>query len=379
MPQVHASLACNLDRDLLAAALPLLESERVEGLEWSFDALWEKKRLPKWFEALLANFAGAQRLVGHGVFFSLFSGKWSPEQADWLKHLKRYAQRFPFDHVTEHFGFMTGADFHRGAPLGVPFTETTLQIGIDRLRRLQDAVNCPVGLENLAFAYDMDTVAKHGAFLDALVESVNGFIILDLHNVYCQCCNFGVDFEVLLQRYPLHRVRELHLSGGSWENTLARPDQPVRRDTHDDAVPEAVFDMLQTVLPLCPHLKFAVLEQLGVALKTEAQRSQYQQDFYRMAHLVETFNLSQNTEPEATHPFSPPVAMPLPAPLEDDFLHTQQRALAEVLETSQGVEAARALLEGSPLANSDWRVEHWDDAMLETAMAIAKKWALVKS
>jgi len=200
MPSIHAGLSLNLDGNLLSAALPLLQKSEVDAFEWSFDALYHRAAtpLPEWFEALLDTFSKEHRLIGHGIVFSLFSGKWLPEQNLWLQQLSRIARRYNFAHVTEHFGFMTGEDFHKGAPLGVPLTAATLRLGQDRLCRLQDVCACAVGLENLAFAYHIDEVKKHGDFLQQLVQPVNGFIILDLHNAYCQSVNFNIPFAELL-------------------------------------------------------------------------------------------------------------------------------------------------------------------------------------
>jgi uncharacterized protein (UPF0276 family) len=255
MTKLLATAACNLDADMLNACYPLFLEERVQAIEWSFDALFDHGALPLWFEELLQAYSKAKRLTGHGVFFSLFSGKWLPEQEQWLASLRDTIKRFPLEQVTEHFGFMTGKDFHKGAPLAIPYSATTLRIGRDRLRRIQDAAQCPAGLENLAFAYTIDEVKRHGNFLYELIEPVNGFIILDLHNVYCQLENFDLDVNELLALYPLDKVREVHISGGSWEPVKSDPGRQIRRDTHDDAVPAEVFLLLDKALDHCPPMQ----------------------------------------------------------------------------------------------------------------------------
>ena len=217
MSKILASLACNLDDNVLLAALPLFEGEKVEAIEWSFDTLYNKRNIPDWFVELLNAFSAENRLIGHGVYFSLFLAKWSDSQQRWLDHLAKISSYFQFDHISEHFGFMTGEDFHKGAPMNIPFTKTTLEIGRDRLKRIYNACECPVGIENLAFAYSPDEVKRHGHFLEALIEPVNGFIILDLHNVFCQVKNFDISPEEILEYYPLNKVSEIHISGGSWE------------------------------------------------------------------------------------------------------------------------------------------------------------------
>lgn len=372
MSAVQPAVACNVDYAILQATLPLFESERVAAIEWSFDALFQRKHIPDWFYQLLQAYAKEGRLLGHGVFFSVFSGKWRPEQTEWLQQLRRLSQTFQFDHITEHFGFLTGADFHAGAPISVPYNDRTLRVGQDRLQRIQDACRCAVGLENLAFSYTLEEVKRHGDFLENLVAPVNGFIILDLHNLYCQSHNFSVPPEVLMACYPLERVREIHISGGSWESVTAAPGRRIRRDTHDERVPGAVYELLQMAIPRCPHLKWVVLEQLGTALRTPEAQWGFQQDFFRMANLIEGFS----TETPRTISDFLPAQWPLPSPepVEDALLYAQQCALSDILETAADTAAAMSALEQSILARSDWQVERWDSGMLETALRIAQKW-----
>lgn len=371
--KIRSGVSCNLDNQLLQATLPLFAAEKVEAIEWSFDTLYKVRDIPDWFVELLQAFGNEGRLIGHGVYFSLFSGKWTVEQQRWLEHLRKVSANFKFDHITEHFGFLTGEDFHKGAPISVPYTSETLNIGIDRLQRIQEACSCPVGLENLAFSYSLDEVQRHGEFLERLTEPVNGFIILDLHNLYCQLENFSLDFETLIQAYPLARVREIHISGGSWESSGILPERTIRRDTHDDAVPEAVFELLKKTLPLCKNLKFVILEQLGIALHTLESQQQFQLDFNKMQEIVAAFN-GQN-ESSSSIDFLPIEHIQLRESVPESLtLHQQQLELSSILERASNYEEAHQLLSNSSLANSAWKTENWSPYMLETALRIAQKW-----
>lgn len=373
MNAICSSLPCNLDENILLASLPLLASEKVQGIEWSFDTLYDYEVIPDWFDELLKTFSDAGRLIGHGVFFSLFSGRWSPDQQHWLTQLESLAATYRFDHITEHFGFMSGTDFHKGAPLGVPLTPLTLAIGQDRLQRIQNAGNCPVGVENLAFAYSVEEVRRQGDFLARLVEPVNGFIILDLHNLYCQSHNFVIGGEELMRLYPLERVREIHISGGSWSPSVTNPARHIRRDTHDDSVPAEVFAWLGMAIDRCPNLKYVVLEQLGSGLATEADRRQFGNDFLQMDAIVQARH--QRLPRSLVNSFGN-LNFPLSRlePLEDLRLYEQQRLLARILETAPSCQEALAELARSNLAYSAWQIEQWEPVMLETALAIAQKW-----
>jgi len=363
-------VACNLDADILQACYPLFEASKVEAIEWSFDALYNRKNIPDWFLQLLQTFADADRLVGHGVYFSLFSGRWTAEQQAWLKHLSKVAAAFNFNHITEHFGFMTGADFHSGAPLSIPYTNTTLAIGQDRLARIYDGCGKPVGLENLAFSYSLDEVKRHGEFLEKLITPVNGFIILDLHNLYCHLQNFSVSIDEIIKLYPLHKVREVHISGGSWEQSAIENGRKVRRDTHDGTVPYEVFIMLEYIIPKCPNLQFVILEQLGTALHTQESREAFATDYLKMHKIVK----AATDIPPLTNDFIPASLM-LPATVaEDEELYRQQTTLSEILETAASYSDALQRLQNSSLANSEWQIENWAPYMLETAISIAQKW-----
>lgn len=372
MAKILSSISCNLDSNILKASLPLLQNGKIQAIEWSFDALYDHRKIPQWFVELLKAFGDQNRLIGHGIFFSLFSGKWSTEQQKWLDHLKKIAQKFHFDHITEHFGFMTGENFHKGAPIGVPLTSTTLAIGRDRLQRISEACSCPVGLENLAFSYSLEEVKKHGTFLSQLIEPVNGFIILDLHNLYCQVHNFNVEYDKIIQLYPLDRVREIHVSGGSWEESVIQSGKKIRRDTHDDSVPKEVFQLLDWTIEKCPNLKYVVLEQIGTGLESVESRVQFQNDFTKMDEIVRQKN--ETLAEEERNLFQPNKSFSVKKPLEDQTLYDQQMVLSDILETSKNYFEVRRRLETSILANSAWEVEKWEPEMIETVFQIVQKW-----
>jgi uncharacterized protein (UPF0276 family) len=372
MRRILSATACNLDVNILAASLPLLEESRIEAIEWSFDSLFKVKEIPPWFLELLTVYGNEKRLIGHGVFFSLFSGKWTKEQQKWLQHLRRTCGNFHFDHITEHFGFMTGKDFHQGAPLSIPYSKVTLEIGRDRLKRIYAACECPVGLENLAFSYSLEEVKRHGTFLEELLEPVNGFIILDLHNLYCHLHNFDISFEELIVLYPLDRVREIHISGGSWDGSLIEPGRRVRRDTHDDTVPEEVFRILELAIDRCPNLKYVVLEQLGNALETYESKKGFYDDFKKMQGIVQKKNQQQALGP--VNNFLPLRFSLNKKATENEQLYRQQRELSVILETAGSYTNAMKQLKTSSLSQSEWQVETWKPYMLEAAINIAQKW-----
>ena len=284
--RIETGLSVMLEEDFHAAVQPLLDAGEVDVLEWSFDMAWGG-HLPFQVENLLHEFSTTGHLLGHGVSFSPLSGGWSERQDAWLGMLQTTLQQTPMRHISEHFGFMEAGNFHQGPPLPVPRTDETLAVGRDRLQRLADVSQLPVGLENLAFAFSLSDVRQQGQFLEELLEPVHGFLVLDLHNIYCQACNFEVCAEELIDSYPLNRVRELHVSGGSWSEITADGNtRTLRRDTHDGPVPEEIFPLVEFALSRCPNLKSVILEHLGTALDRPEDASQLRADYRQLRQTV---------------------------------------------------------------------------------------------
>jgi uncharacterized protein (UPF0276 family) len=369
---VHAAVSYMPELAFNRALLPLLEAGEIDALEWSFDTVKDVAALPDWMYALLKEFSDAGRLYGHGVYYSLLSGGGTARMEAWLKKLNRVQEHFHFRHLSEHFGFMTSGNAHEGAPLPVPLSEETLALGRQRLKVLSAAANAPVGVENLALSFSRQDVLQHGKFLERLIEPVNGFILLDLHNVYCSAYNFGLDARELLLSYPLHCVKEIHLSGGSWEAS-EHSTQDIRRDTHDDAVPEEIFAMLEWVLPRCPRTDVVVLERLGNTLQSEEEEKVFRQDFRRTRQIVQAVPGTNRAEwPAAAHHARTATSLE-----EDEALMRQQAAILQIFrDAPTAISAHQRLMRHPLLIGSAWATESWSLPMVETALLLGKKWGI---
>ncbi len=362
------------EAEFIASALPLLEAGEIDVLEWSFDTIAGSEYEPAWLPILLQEYSGRGRLLAHGVRYSLLSGDFSERQHTWLKQTEAELKRYPYRHITEHFGFMTSEHFHKGAPLPIPLNSQTLAIGHDRLKRLQQLAGIPVGIENLAFAFSAEQVKEQGAFLEKLIAPIDGFLILDLHNVWCQAVNFGTDPETLIRSYPLHKVKEIHLSGGSW-STVSSSDKPVRRDTHGESVPEEVLRLLAYALPLCPGTEAVILERLGDTLVSTGEQQEFAEDYRAIRQIVERVSAGQKSPEERirTSFLTPKENSPFPS--INKSLKDQQDILVSLLANSHDVsQTIRELRQHRALADGGWQAEHWTPEMIETAIQLLKKW-----
>ncbi len=356
------------ETEFLNAALPLFLNNEVEVLEWSFDTFKNEKSKPEWLNQLLKEYSDNNRLIGHGVRFSLFDAKFTNRQTQWLNQLKREVEKCKYKHITEHFGFMSSNNFHEGTPLPVPLNKNTLAVGINRLQSIQQAAGLPIGIENLAFSFSIDDVKKQGEFLDKLTKPLNGFLILDLHNIFCQANNFGSEILDIVKSYPLSKVKEIHISGGSWQKSVYTKNiKKVRRDTHDEKIPKEIFNVLPIVLNLCKNVEYIIFERLGHTLNEEKEQKQFRKDFQKIKKVVNDLSYSNNKKS-----FSPPKKKVLISPLTDLKLFEQQQfVLKAISSTNNPYEAINNL--NTPLLK-DWNTQNWNPSMIETAMELLKKW-----
>lgn len=269
--------------DFIASTYELFEGGEVDVLEWSFD-MGFATALPEWASSLLSHYSQESALLGHGVTLSLFSPDWQKRQDQWLEDLREEQKVHRFLQISEHFGFMTSATFHEGSPMPIPRCEESLQLGIERLEMFQTHCGCPVGLENLALAFSREEAFEQGRFLGELLAAVDGYLVLDLHNLFCLTENFHLDPFELLEAYPLDRVGEIHVSGGSWFQSHG--GRRLRRDTHDGPVPEALFEWLPKLLSLCPKLDFVILERIAGTMLEEAQQLGFREDYRRLKDVL---------------------------------------------------------------------------------------------
>jgi hypothetical protein len=273
--------------DFHEATLELLQRKRVQAIEWSFDFSWSGVSVEPWCQEIIECFSRSNALTGHGVTLSPLSARFSKRQAEWLTRAREEFKSRTYVHATEHFGFSEAGPIAHGPPLAVPMNSESLKKGKEMMKRYADATQCPVGLENLAFAFGIEDVKRQDDFIDQLISEVDGFLLLDLHNIYCQLENFRVPELELLNSYPLSKVREIHLSGGSWSQSVSGKRAAVRRDTHDDGVPQEVFNLATLALKLCPNIEFVILERLGNTMTDPESQQEFRDDFETMEEILE--------------------------------------------------------------------------------------------
>ncbi len=282
-------ISAMLSDEFKAAVTPLVEDGLVEVLERTIDQEWVggygDQPDPAWARALADLYAEDDALYGHAVWFSGFSAGWQDRQDRWLEQLATEVARRRYRHVSEHFGYFSAGPYARFTNLTLPPCPATVELGIERARLLAEAAGAPIGLENTGVALCLQDATEQAATLASIVDATGGFLLLDVHNVWTQAVNLGLDARVLIDGFPLDRVRELHVAGGVHYRCEVGP--PLYLDSHDGPVPRGAFDLLAYVLPRCRNAEAVFLERRDGAWDWPNAVEDFRADYREMVRIVE--------------------------------------------------------------------------------------------
>ena len=343
MPAPLVGLALHPEVHYLERVMPLLERD-VEVLEVGPETTWALDDSG----ALLPNdyhrrfLAIGERLglpfIAHGVGLSPGSVADAPRRARWLARMAGDQRAFNYRWYTDHLGATVLDGLEMTLPLGLPMTAEVAEIVRARLCEMQRVVP-RVGLENSAIYFVLGDPLAEPGFINAILGDEH-HLLLDLHNLHTMAQNCGFDPQAYLDRLDLSRVIEIHLSGGSDSDPQWLPSRrTLRVDSHDDHVPEPVWDLFTQVLPRCPRLGAVIVERMEDTLGPGDELA-LAEELRRARAMVHRLHRSAG--------IPAPTSCPAPT-LDPQILATQvehERALAVVLRAPDPVAAlARAPVE----------------------------------
>jgi len=201
----------------------------------------------EWFEAISENFfelggrplAVLERVrrdvpvVLHGVGMGIGSGQ--PPSASYLRRLLRLAERIEPAWISDHvcWGSVDGRYAHDLLP--VPHTEEMLNVIVDRVAQVQDALRRPFLLENItAYLRFVGDDVPEAEFLNELTRRTGSGLLLDVNNVYVNSENLGFDPIAFIEAIRPESVGQIHLAGHTRHSDFIL-------DSHEGPIPEAVW------------------------------------------------------------------------------------------------------------------------------------------
>ena len=144
--------------------------------------------------------------------------------------------------VSEHLAWNAVAQRTLNDLLPLHRTREALELVIERVDRVQDALRRPILLENLSTYVALEGhQMRESEFLAQVVRRTGCGVLLDVNNLYVNQCNLGIDALAEMAAIPVDCVKEFHLAGHSVEDGRLI-------DTHGDRVAEPVWALYEAAL-----------------------------------------------------------------------------------------------------------------------------------
>lgn len=185
---------------------------------------------------LLAELTDAFPCVPHSTELSL--GSDSPVDPRLVEQLAELAELVDAPWISDHFCFTTAGGVHLGHLAPVQWTEANAISMADKARAVSRQAGRPLLLENIAYDFVIPGDLSEAAFITAVLEQSDCYLLLDVANVYTNATNLGFGALDALDAFPIHRLRQMHVAGGKWEDG-------VLADSHDAPVPEEVWELVR--------------------------------------------------------------------------------------------------------------------------------------
>ena len=210
------------------------------GVDW-FEILSENYMVPGGKPlAMLDQIRRDYPMAMHGVSLSI--GSAGGPDLDYLLDLKKLARRVEPLWISDHLCWtgVHGRNLHDLLPL--PYTEETIKLVVQNIRRVQDVLERAIVLENVSsyLSFSADSMPEW-EFLAAVAKESDSLILLDVNNIYVSSVNHGFDPRRYLDGIPVGRVQQIHLAGHHDHGSHII-------DTHDHPVADPVWELYGAAL-----------------------------------------------------------------------------------------------------------------------------------
>ena len=250
-------------RGELAAGI-FTQLDRIDLLEIIADDHF--RATPRELRAL-RTLAAQTPITLHGVAMGLAGSE--PTESRRMDNMARLVDALQPESWSEHLAFVRAGGIEIGHLAAPPRTQQNVDAAIANIERATRIVGRAPLMENIATLIDPPaSTLDEAAWVSSIVNGANAGLLLDLHNLYANALNFGVDPAELLLRFPLERVRAVHLSGGKWipEPVPGGADTLPRMrllDDHVHDVPVDVFELLALLAQHAPQPLDVIIERDG--------------------------------------------------------------------------------------------------------------------
>ena len=223
----------------------------------------------------LAKLRSDYALSIHGVGLSI--GSPHPLDRAHLMRLKALCDRYQPQSFSEHLAWSSHGEVYYNDLLPLPYTGETLARVSEHVRQVQDMLGRQMLLENPStYVLFAESTIPEVDFLRAVSDRTGCGLLLDVNNVFVSAKNHGTDALAYLERFPLERVREIHLGGHDEQQDDT--GAPLLIDAHGSPVVEPVWALYEHVIsragPIATLIEWDNDVPDWPALRAEAERAQ---------------------------------------------------------------------------------------------------------
>ena len=198
---------------------------------------------------------GSKSVILHCASLSI-AGSVRPDR-EVVASLRRWIRRTKTPWLGEHLAFMTadkllagpnadeyapGQPYNLGFTVSPPMNSASADSVVKTARLYRDQLGIPLLLENSPIYFTVPgTVMSQTDFIQEICRDSSIRLLLDLTHFLISARNLGFDAFSEIQKLPLARVDEIHISGTSFQENRWWDD-------HAAPASDEVFELFRTVL-----------------------------------------------------------------------------------------------------------------------------------
>ncbi|MBL4621432.1 MAG: DUF692 domain-containing protein, partial [Immundisolibacteraceae bacterium] len=149
-------------------------------------------------------------LLCHGLSLSL--GGPDPLDELLLKRIKLFLDEHNVVSYSEHLS-SNAVDGHLYELFPIPFTDEAVRFVADRIRRVEEALERPLIIENVSYYVAPGQQMAEIEFICNVLNEASCQLLLDVNNIYVNSVNHGYGSEAFLDGLPVEKVAYIHQAG----------------------------------------------------------------------------------------------------------------------------------------------------------------------
>lgn len=179
------------------------------------------------------------KVIPHGVDLSIAS-----ETLDFshLCQIKKVCETTCCPYYSEHLSITKSTTINFGHLTPILFSEEMLKLVSNNVKLVQDYIERPILLENIAYPFMISQAAMcEEEFFSRLIENTGCGLLLDITNLHINSFNHHFDPYQFIDNLPLDKLIQIHVSGG----TVTKHGDLL--DSHNTNVDEKSWELLTYV------------------------------------------------------------------------------------------------------------------------------------